>query len=321
MYYDHKRADGKNHHFHYFVAGLLRELRFKPYLRRELPRLLDSIERRPDAEYIHDRADYYNKLRQKTPLGEDSVRVGDFSLSNAKSIYYLDTSEYLRYFDGDLRFNYLFGDIIHVPPHPAILKSRPIEGDNAASVLLNLDKVRHFTFLKDEKPFAAKADCAVFRGHISGKPHRVDFVRKFFGSPLCDVGVINPRPEFPPLWSENKSISLWRHLDYKFVVTLEGNDVASNLKWVMSSNSVAVMPRPKYETWFMEGRLIPEHHYIEISDDYSDFESKIRYYLAHPDRAEAISRNANEWVRQFLDPQREKLISLAVLKRYFEMTY
>ena len=71
----------------------------------------------------------------------------------------------------------------------------------------------------------------------------------------------------------------------------------------------------------MEGRLIPEHHYIEISDDYSDFESKIRYYLAHPDRAEAISRNANEWVRQFLDPQREKLISLAVLKRYFEMTY
>ena len=45
MYYDHKRADGKNHHFHYFVAGLLRELRFRPYLRRELPRLLERLEK------------------------------------------------------------------------------------------------------------------------------------------------------------------------------------------------------------------------------------------------------------------------------------
>ena len=40
----------------------------------------------------------------------------------------------------------------------------------------------------------------------------------------------------------------------------------------MSSNSVAVMPRPKYESWFMEGRLQPGVHYIEIKDDYSDLE-------------------------------------------------
>lgn len=144
MYYDHKRASGKNHHFHYFVAGLSRELRFRPYLRSRLPRLLDSIDARGDAVYIHDRVDYYNKLRHRTPLGPDSVRVRDFSLRNTKSIYYLDTAEYLHYFDGGLRFEYLFGDITHIPPHPAILKSRPIDGDNAASVLLNLDKVRHF---------------------------------------------------------------------------------------------------------------------------------------------------------------------------------
>ena len=42
----------------------------------------------------------------------------------------------------------------------------------------------------------------------------------------------------------------------------------------MSSNSVAVMPRPKYESWFMEGRLQPGVHYIEIKDDYSDLEPK-----------------------------------------------
>ena len=40
----------------------------------------------------------------------------------------------------------------------------------------------------------------------------------------------------------------------------------------MSSNSVAVMPKPKYESWFMEGKLIPDYHYVLIKDDYSDFE-------------------------------------------------
>lgn len=54
------------------------------------------------------------------------------------------------------------------------------------------------------------------------------------------------------------------HLDYKFIMAIEGNDVASNLKWVMSSNSLAVMPRPTCETWFMEGTLIPDYHYIEV---------------------------------------------------------
>ena len=50
--------------------------------------------------------------------------------------------------------------------------------------------------------------------------------------------------------------------------------MSSNLKWIMSSNSIAVMPRPEFETWFMEGRLIPGVHYIEINRDYSDLDEK-----------------------------------------------
>ena len=69
-------------------------------------------------------------------------------------------------------------------------------------------------------------------------------------------------------------ISLYDHLAYKFIVALEGNDVASNPKWIMFSNSVAVMPKPRFETWFMEGRLIPNYHYVEIRDDYADLTEK-----------------------------------------------
>ena len=69
-----------------------------------------------------------------------------------------------------------------------------------------------------------------------------------------------------------KKVSIDYHLKHKFILCIEGNDVASNLKWVMSSNSVAVMPKPKFESWFMEGKLIPDHHYIQIKEDYSDLE-------------------------------------------------
>ena len=103
-------------------------------------------------------------------------------------------------------------------------------------------------------------------------------------------------------------------------MAIEGNDVASNLKWVMSSNSIAVMPKPKFETWFMEGTLVPGYHYIEVKDDFSDVEEKLDYYSSHIDEAEAIIKHANEYVAQFRNKKRERAISLLVLDKYFFIT-
>ena len=99
---------------------------------------------------------------------------------------------------------------------------------------------------------------------------------------------------------------------------MEGNDVASNLKWVMSSNSLAVMTRPTCETWFMEGQLRPDYHYVEVKEDFSDFEDKLKYYIAHPEKAEEIIAHAHEYVSQFRDNKREELLQLMVMQRYFE---
>ncbi|WP_036830286.1 glycosyl transferase family 90, partial [Photobacterium sanctipauli] len=97
-------------------------------------------------------------------------------------------------------------------------------------------------------------------------------------------------------------------------------DVATNLKWAMSSNSLCVMPKPKYETWFMEGTLKAGVHYIEVADDYSDLEEKLSYYIAHTQKAQKIITNANEYVAQFKNKEREDLISFLVLKKYFELS-
>lgn len=46
----------------------------------------------------------------------------------------------------------------------------------------------------------------------------------------------------------------------------------------------------------------------------------MRYYIEHPDEAEAIIAHAHEYVAQFRDRRREKIISLLVLQNYFRRT-
>jgi hypothetical protein len=88
----------------------------------------------------------------------------------------------------------------------------------------------------------------------------------------------------------------------------------------MSSQSIAVMPKPKYETWFMEGLLEADVHYVVIKDDYSDLEKRLNYYIKNQDKALQIIKNANAYVQQFKDPKNERLISLLIMKKYFEKT-
>lgn len=310
---------GKNNRFVYMMTNFCRQAIPRSLYARRLRNALDQIEKRDDREYILRRVEYYNRLDAVTPLPDEAPCTRNLRFQDSPSAYYFDTMEYLRWFDRDLKWTYLFGDITHVPPYPAILKSRPIAGDNRNSVLLNLDKARHFNFIRDDRPFGAKADKSIFRGHIKNKPHRIRFMEMFYGSSVCDAGIVYATKGFPQEWV-CRPISLKAHLRYKFIMALEGNDVASNLKWIMSSNSIAVMPRPTYETWYMEGTLIPNHHYIEIKSDFSDLEERLNYYIEHPDEAEKIIRNANDYTRQFGDRKREKLISLLVLEKYFRMT-
>jgi hypothetical protein len=200
---------------------------------------------------------------------------------------------------------------------PSIQKSRPIASDNANAVLLNLDKKRHFVFIKDPKDFTAKKNLLIGRGSVY-QEHRMRFMELYFNHPLCNLGQVN-KTGGNIKWLKPK-INIAAHLEYKFILSLEGNDVATNLKWIMSSNSIAVMPKPKFETWFMEGKLVADFHYILIKDDYSDLEEKLKYYLAHEEEAKAIITNANKYVQQFFSKKQEDLIALLVLQKYFYFT-
>lgn len=81
---------------------------------------------------------------------------------------------------------------------------------------------------------------------------------------------------------------------------IEGNDVASNIKWVMSSNSLVIMPRVKFETWFMEGELKPNVHYAEIKDNYENLEELLEFFIKHPNDAKEISTMHTNMLSSFL---------------------
>lgn len=310
----HLKPRGKNSKVTYQWRCLKHRLAPRFWLQRRHKQLLNLLEARSDKDYIQERVNYYCKLSKEASL------LGEYQLSSmpkAKNNYYRDFFEYSRFFDEKLCVDTAFGDNVSVLPTPSITKSRPIGNNNENCVLCNLDKVRHFIFLKDKRSFESKLPKAIYRG-ASYQPHRILFLEKYFGSEWVDCGDTGTDPHKAE-WKTHQ-ITLYDHLKYKFVISIEGNDVASNLKWVMSSNSIAVMPRPKFETWFMEGTLIPNYHYIEIKPDYSDLPERLQYYVDHPEEAKKIIQNAHEYVKQFQDKDREDLIHLLVLRKYFSMT-
>jgi hypothetical protein len=211
--------------------------------------------------------------------------------------------------------SFQFGDTIRVPDVPTLVKARPLVPDNENAILFNLNRVRHFVFVRDAMPFSSKRDELVWRG-TANKPLRRRFLKSCFGLRRLDVGDTGSKP-VDPAW-RRPYMSIAGQLEFKYVLSLEGNDIASNLKWILSSNSVCFMPRPRVESWFMEGQLIADHHYVCIRDDFSDIEEKISYYTAHPDEAQRIVRNANAHAARFMDPESEDLVALTLLRKYFE---
>lgn len=286
--------------------------------RARLDGILDTLSEH-EIDYVRDRVSYYNKVSCDFDIDSGATAIADFKYEG-RGTYYLDMKCIVRYFESDLKFSYIFGDVTNVPNYPAFVKSRPlvdneaiVKNDNA--VLLKLNQVRHFNFLHDRLSFEEKRNKAVWRGRCFNEARRT-IVERLYDKPRLDIGQTDEKKKHQPDYKPFMSIE--DQLRYKFVLSLEGKDVATNLKWIMSSNSLCFMPKPRFETWFMEGRLVPSFHYVQLKDDCSDIEEKMDYYFAHADEALEIIRNAHRHVAQFQDRRRERLISLLVVKKYFE---
>lgn len=264
---------------------------------------------------IQKRLSYYAKIDHSFELClKTSIQNNQVSLKKMASSYFIDFKNLLHFFPNHLRSHFLMGDQRNIPQNISFIKSRPIRPgkENQHAILLKLNQIRHYFLIHDCLPYLQKKDMVVWRGGCFNE-QRNFFLKNFFKNSHFNIGQSNRKKAsfFKPF------LSIGQQLTYKFIISLEGNDVATNLKWILASSSLCMMPKPRYETWFMEGTLKANFHYVEIADDFSDLEEKRQYYLAHPNEALAIIAHANQHVSQFRNANHEDCLSYLVAEKYF----
>jgi hypothetical protein len=246
--------------------------------------------------------------------------------------YYTDLNNYLNMYkkkskQDNINCLFYFGDNTSFKKLPCFIKAKTIN-NNDFSVLLKLNTTRHIGMLNNVKnediPFNMKKNKMLWRGTSTGGNHnkqRHNLVNKFYNTknPNIDIkysylcqNVNAPKEQV------DKEMSYKEMLKYKFIISIEGNDVATNLKWLLLSNSVAIMPIPKKCSWFMEDTLIPMFHFVPVKDDFSDLEDKFNWCLNNLKTCEEISKNATKYMEQFLDERNEEYITNEVISSYFK---
>lgn len=241
---------------------------------------------------------------------------------------YTKTHFYINYFIPIFKIfknnNYVYvesGDVTQCHKKPYITKSRPIDCNSNIIILLNIH--RHWGNVKGIKKidinFDNKKSVSIWRGTTTGsenrKGNRFDLINKWYGkNKMIDVGFSficrNDEKDNMDVYLNKKNkysnkvtgkMTIEQLLQYKYLISVEGNDVASGLKWMLYSNSLVLMPKPTVVSWFMEDHLVPYYHYIPIKDDWSDLLDQINWCEKNQDKCKEIIKNANDYVKRFLD--------------------
>ena len=302
----------------YFFPSIISRLRLKNILNNSF-----------QEEYIQSRVRYYFKKTSNFRVSNEGKNLSELFwnqfFKNKQNSHFIDFYNLLQFFNKKNKVDFIYSTKDYIdssiakkhPPYPTFVKSRPVGFNNQNSILLKLNQVKLFHFIKDPKKFENKKNQAVWRGDIRNNSQREYFVKNFYRTPLFDIGQTSPKQDVA--WMKS-FMSIKEQLDFKFIFCLEGKCISTNLYWAMSSNSVCVMPKPKYESWFMEGKLEDGVHYIEVKDDFSDAQEKIEFYNNNNDKCLEIIQNAQKFVKQFKNAKQERLIQLLILKQYFQST-
>ena len=320
------RFQNRNNKFKYYLSGHIRRLYPRFFVKLQLQKIEKIIEKYDNTPLL-ERLDYYYKNDHKFSLDNDFAQNYSFdywrlakirNIGFSHGVYSLDLFKYSRFFNPENKIAYLFGDIKSSPEIPSVTKTRPLNDRNSNSVLMKFDAVRHFLKLDDPFSFQEKENTLIWRGAVC-QPHRISFMENYFNkSELINVGDTNKtKNPINKNWLAPYS-TISNQLKHKFILSIEGNDVATNTKWIMNSNSLLFMTKPKIESWLMEGKLIPGFHYVQVKDDYSNLEELIEYFIKHNDEAEEIIKNANNYMKQFDNQDVEDWLQVKILEKYFK---
>ena len=232
-------------------------------------------------------------------------------------------------------------------PHATTAMGKGVGFDGFAPIVWNLNSERHFGMLeqawREDMPWKDKILGTLWRGFMTGRMDdaeqateleqcnsntRCRFVYEAnrMKSPLIDAKLIGMYPGYKGGKSCNgvqlvENVTSFAEMQsYKVILSLEGNDVSSALKWNLLSNSVVLMPPPTKTSWAMEELLEPWVHYIPVHANLSNLEEQIRWVGNNDDFARRIAERATLFMYDlWISPeaQLENLqVKYGILDRY-----
>ncbi len=236
------------------------------------------------------------------------------------------------------------GDNVNSFTQPVFAKSRPKSCPSC--YLFKLNQERHWqpiiTAREADYKFEDKEVGLYWRGvttgvwsdHLSDEQNstRYNLIKRWgtCNSSLINIGLSQYEPstlhslghQSMNMLNEciKPSVSIREQLRYLLILSAEGNDVASNLKWIMASQSIPVMPEPTCESWLMEFTLKPWVNYIPIKHDTSDLLERISEASSNKPLLKQIVATNNSFIDQFCNNSNERSIQMALMNRYLKDT-
>ena len=215
---------------------------------------------------------------------------------------------------------------------PAIAKVRYID-DKKGSILGPLHYNRHWGEIKNAKKqfvcWKKKKSTCIWRGTPTGfnqncsaepknwKNTRMAFCYKW--KDKFDIGISQTMNKWDHKYLKPK-MTIKEMLNYKYIISIPGNDKDSGLNWKLASNSVVLMAPPKIESWLMEGLLKPWVHYVPLADDYSDLDKIVEWCKNNDEKCQEIVKNANKFMKQFENIKIERKI-FNMIKEHYKNTF
>lgn len=221
------------------------------------------------------------------------------------------------------KFKIKFTDIRRPHSLDTLVKNR-ISNDSV--ILRSIKFSRHWEYYYNKPkdlPFEMKKSIIIWRGTTTGNPNnpgnRFTLVENWFQKNInINVGFskICQGKEAYKGYVKNE-MSIIEMLQYKYILSVEGNDKDSGLNWKLNSNSLILMTKPTISSWLMETTLIPNVHYVLLKDDFSDLKEKFEWCEKNQDKCKQIIKNANTFMNQFICDAKEKNLEKQVLNLYF----
>ena len=204
-------------------------------------------------------------------------------------------------------------------PMPVLVKTRT-DDPNVPGILLKTPGIpgRHWGFLNETPPPGAhlswekRRDALIWRGGRTGVEHHSTNQRQTFVDGL--VGRKSEGIDVTFADQEEDKMSEDEMMQYRYSLSLEGNDVATDLKWKLASGMVVLMPRPTTESWLMEFALRPDVHYMRVHSP-AEVPKKLKWLQAHPQEARRMSDAARAWMLPFTDKAQELNLERDVLRK------